>query len=128
VNATTRVFSALSRNGLAPRRLGHVHPKFKTPYIAIVWMSVFAFVVSILLGWKWGPLVGFSLIATLAVIVVVPVYMLICLGTIWHYWTKRRAKFNPLLHLVLPIGGMERVYVDDETVGTTSAAGIPPVA
>ncbi len=106
VNAATRVFYALSRNGLAPRGLGRIHPKFRTPYVAIVWMSVFAFVLSLLLGWKWGPLVGFSLIATLAVIVVVLVYMLICLGTIWHYFTKRRAEWNPILHLVLPVGGI----------------------
>src|SRR5437763_3246329 len=106
VNAATRVFYALSRNGLAPRPLGHVHPRFRTPYIAIIWMSAFAFVLSILLGWKWGPLVGFSLIATLAVIVVVLVYMLVCLGTIWHYWTKRREQWNQLLHLLLPVCGM----------------------
>jgi amino acid transporter len=106
VNAATRVFYALSRNGLAPRRLGRIHPTFRTPYVAIIWMSVFALVLSLLLGWKWGPLVGFSLIATLAVIVVVLVYMLICLGTIWHYLTKRRSEWNPILHLILPIGGI----------------------
>src|SRR5436309_12418075 len=77
VNAATRVFYALSRNGLAPRALGRTHPQFKTPYIAIVWMSVVAFVLSIILGWKWGPLIGFFFIATLAVIVVVIVYILI---------------------------------------------------
>src|SRR3982751_2517051 len=105
VNAATRVFYALSRNRLAPRMFGRTHPEFKTPYIAIVWMSVFAFVLSLILGWKWGPLVGFALIATLAVIVVVVVYILICIGCIWHYWTKRRAEFSPLLHFVLPLAG-----------------------
>jgi amino acid transporter len=105
VNAATRVFYALARNRLAPGPLGHTHPRFKTPYIAIIWMSVFAFVLSLILGWKWGPLVGFALIATLAVIVVVIVYILICLGCVWHYWTKRRAEFNWLLHFVLPIAG-----------------------
>jgi amino acid transporter len=39
------------------------------------------------------------------VIVVVVVYILICLGCIWHYWTKRRSEFNPLLHLILPAAG-----------------------
>jgi amino acid transporter len=106
VNAATRVFYALARNGLAPRPLGHTHPRFKTPHVAIIWMSVFALVLSFLLGWKWGPLIGFALIATLAVIVVVIVYMLICAGCIWHYWIKQRAEFNPLLHLVLPLGGI----------------------
>src|SRR5213082_789589 len=105
VNAATRVFYALARNRLAPQPLGRTHPRFKTPHVAILWMSAFALVLSFILGWKWGPLVGFALIATLAVIVVVIVYILICLGCIWHYWTKRRAEFNPLLHLVLPLGG-----------------------
>src|SRR4051795_10655946 len=94
VNAATRVFYALARNGLAPAPLGKTHPQFKTPYVAIVWMSIFAVVCALLLGWKWGPLVGFALIATLAVIVVVIVYIIICIGCIWHYWTKRRAEFN----------------------------------
>jgi amino acid transporter len=105
VNAATRVFYALARNRLAPRPLGHTHPEFKTPTVAISWLSVFAVVLSFLLGWKWGPLVGFSLIATLAVIVVVVVYIMLCLGCIWFYWTKRRSEFNVLLHFVLPLGG-----------------------
>src|SRR5919205_2715341 len=105
VNAGTRVFYALARNRLAPRPLGRTHPRFKTPHVAIIWMSVFALVISFALGWKWGPLVGFAFIATLAVIVVVIVYILICLGCIWHYWTKRRAEFNWFLHFVVPIAG-----------------------
>src|SRR6185437_7017750 len=39
VNAATRVFYALARNRLAPRPLGHTHPDFKTPHVAIIWMS-----------------------------------------------------------------------------------------
>jgi len=39
------------------------------------------------------------------VIVVVVVYILLCLGCIWFYLTKRRNEFNPLLHLVLPLAG-----------------------
>src|SRR5207237_2330490 len=93
------------RNRLAPGPLGRTHPRFKTPHVAIAWMSAFALVLSFALGWKWGPQAGFFLIATLAVIVVVVVYILICLGCIWHYATKRRDEFNPLLHLVLPLAG-----------------------
>src|SRR5919199_3546524 len=46
VNAATRVFYSLARNGLAPRPLGHTHPEFKTRNVAIIWMSGFALVVS----------------------------------------------------------------------------------
>jgi amino acid transporter len=106
VNAATRVFYALSRNGLAPKQLGRTHSKFKTPHIAIIWMSIFALGLSLLIGWKWGALVGFSLIATLAVPLVILVYMLVCIGCMKMYLTTERAKFNPFLHLVLPIGGI----------------------
>src|SRR5881392_3447901 len=90
VNAATRVFYALARNGLAPRSLGRTHPEFKTPNVAIVWMSVFALVLSLLVGWKWNPGVGFGIIATAAVPLVILVYMLVCAGCMWHYWGKVR--------------------------------------
>jgi amino acid transporter len=106
VNAATRVFYALARNRLAPRPLGRTHPQFKTPHIAVIWMSVFALVLSLLFGWKWGALVGFSLIATMAVPVVILVYMLVSVGCVWFYLRERRNEFNPLLHLLLPVGGI----------------------
>src|SRR6059058_4319975 len=86
VNAATRVFYSLARNGLAPRQLGHTHAKFKTPTVAIVWMSGFALVLSLLVGWKWNPGTGFRIIATAAVPLVIVVYMLVSAGCLWHYW------------------------------------------
>jgi len=106
VNAATRVFYSLARNGLAPRPLGRTHPRFKTPNVAIIWMSAFALVLSLLIGWKWGALTGFALIATLAVPLVIVVYMLVCAGCVRIYLRERRSEFNPLLHLVMPIGGI----------------------
>jgi amino acid transporter len=106
VNAATRVFYALARNDLAPHPLARTHPRFKTPHIAIIWLSLFALVLSLLVGWKWNPGVGFAIIATLAVPLVVVVYMLVCAGCLWHYATVRREAFNPLIHIVLPIGGI----------------------
>jgi amino acid transporter len=106
VNAATRVFYSLARNGLAPRPLAHTHPRFKTPHVAIIWMSVIALVIAIAFGWKWGPLIGFFMIATMAVPVVILVYMLVSAGCVAHYLGPRRADFNPFLHLVLPIGGI----------------------
>jgi amino acid transporter len=106
VNAATRVFYSLARNGLAPRQLGHTHKQFKTPNVAIIWMSAFALGISLAFGWKWGALNGFFTIATLAVPPVIIVYMLVSVGSIYWYWTKARSQFNWLLHLVLPIGGI----------------------
>src|SRR5690348_401016 len=85
VNAATRVFYALARNGLAPRPLARTHPEFKTPNVAIVWLTIFALVLGLLFGWKWGPLTGFAMIATIAVPIVIIVYMLVAAGCIRHY-------------------------------------------
>ena len=63
-------------------------------------------VISLLVGWKWNPGVGFGIIATVAVPLVVVVYMLVCVGCIAYYLRVRRSEFNPLLHVVLPIGGI----------------------
>jgi amino acid transporter len=106
VNAATRVFYALARNGLAPPPLARTHPKFKTPHIAIIWMSLFALVLSLLFGWKWGALTGFVLIATVAVPVVILVYMLVSAGCIVYYLGPARDRFNVFLHLILPVGGI----------------------
>jgi amino acid transporter len=106
VNAGTRVFYALARNGLAPRPLGHTHPRFKTPHIAIIWMSLFALVLSFAFGWKWGPLTGFAMIATMAVPVVILVYMLVSVGCVAHYLGPMRRQFNVFLHVILPVGGI----------------------
>jgi amino acid transporter len=106
VNAATRVFYALARNGLAPRPLGHTHSRFKTPTVAIGWMSAFALALSLAFGWKWGPLVGFALIATMAVPVVIVVYMIVAVGCMKHYLGPERSRFNPFIHLVMPIAGI----------------------
>src|SRR4051812_31920007 len=106
VNAAPRAFYALARNGLAPPQLGRTHPEFKTPHVAIIWMSAFALALAMVVGIIWGPLTGFALIATLAVPVVILVYMLVSAGCIRYYLGPGRGSFNPLLHVVLPVGGM----------------------
>src|SRR3954462_2359859 len=97
VNAATRVFYALARNGLATRSFAHTHARFKTPHVAIIGMSVFAFVLALAVGIGWGPLPGFGMIATAAVPVVILVYMLVSIGCIAHYTRERRSELNPFL-------------------------------
>src|SRR4051794_19512669 len=106
VNAATRVFYSLARNGLAPRQLGHTHPEFRTPHVAIIWMSGFALGLALLCGIIWDPLTGFSLLATLAVPVVIVVYMIVSVGCIVHYTRARRNEMNPFIHVVLPAAGI----------------------
>jgi amino acid transporter len=105
-NAATRVFYAMARNGIAPKALARTHPKFKTPHVAIIVNTAIALILSYLLGWKWGTLNGFIILATAATIVVILVYMLVMLGSIVYYAGERREAFNWFLHLVCPIAGI----------------------
>ena len=105
-NAATRVFYAMARNGIAPRALARTHPKFKTPHVAIIVNTAIALVLSFALGWKWGPLIGFIMLATAATVVVIIVYMLVMAGSIVFYLTEKREAFHWLLHLVFPVAGI----------------------
>jgi amino acid transporter len=58
----------------------------------------------VILGWKWGPLNGFYMLATAATIVVIVVYMLVMLGCAVYY--RRGGRFNPLLHGLFPLAGI----------------------
>ncbi len=106
VNAATRVIYAMARNGALPKQLARTHPEHKTPHVATIAVSVLGVVLSLLMGWKWGPLTAFIIIATAVTIVVILVYMTVCLGTFVFYWRERRSEFNPLLHGAVPILGM----------------------
>ena len=56
----------MARNGAAPAPLARTHPRFRTPHVAIIVNTVIAVVLSLILGWKWGPLNGFYMLATAA--------------------------------------------------------------
>ena len=105
-NAASRVFYAMARNGIAPKALARTHPVFKTPHVAILANLAIAVALSFIMGWKWGPLNGFIMLATAATVVVIVVYMLVMLGSIRFYLTEQRAQFPPLLHLVFPPAGL----------------------
>jgi amino acid transporter len=103
-NAATRVFYAMARNGAAPHPLARTHPRFRTPHVAIIVNTIIAVGLSFILGWKWGPLNGFYMLATAATIVVILVYMLVMLGCGVFFF--REGRFNPLLHAVFPVAGI----------------------
>src|SRR3954471_13631942 len=62
-NAATRVFYAMARNGIAPKALARTHPRFKTPNVAIIVNTAIAVILSLIMGWRWGALNGFIMLA-----------------------------------------------------------------
>jgi amino acid transporter len=106
VNAATRVGYALGRIGILPRAFGRVHPRFKTPYIAIHVQAIGGIILAVGLGVIAGsPLNAFALLGTVATIIVVTIYILTNLSNISFYWREHRGEFNWLLNGVIPVVG-----------------------
>ena len=49
-----RLVYSLGRDGMLPRALGRTHPRYRTPYMAIVSVSLFCLIVGLVIGGKWG--------------------------------------------------------------------------
>ncbi len=105
-NAATRVGYSLARIGLLPRMLQQVHPRFRTPYVAVNVQAVGGIVLAIGLGLlAGGALPAFALLGTVATIVVVTIYILTNLSNLVFYLRERRGEFNLLSNGIVPIVG-----------------------
>jgi len=106
-NAATRVAFALARVGILPRALARIHPRFKTPYMAVHVQGALGIVVALGLGFALGgPLNAFALLGTVATIVIVFIYILTNLSNIVLYLREHRDELNPLLNVVVPVLGI----------------------
>jgi amino acid transporter len=105
-NAATRVGYALARIGLLPRILQRVHPRFRTPYVAVNVQALGGIILAVGLGLvAGGALPAFALLGTVATIIVVTIYILTNLSNLVFYLRERRAEFNLLWNGVVPIIG-----------------------
>lgn len=105
-NAGTRVMWSLGRIGLLPRAFAKVSPRYRTPSTATIFNFVVGTGIAIVLGVKYQPTVAYGLLGTVAVGLVIPVYMLVSLACIMFYLRERRDEFNPFTHLVVPALGI----------------------
>jgi amino acid transporter len=106
-NAATRMGYALARAGILPRSLASIHPRFKTPYIAVHVQGALGIAVALILGFALGsPLNAFALIGTVVTVVVIFIYILTNLSSMVFYLRVHRDELNPFLHVVVPVLGI----------------------
>lgn len=112
-NAATRVGFALGRVGILPRQLARVHPRFKTPYMAIHVQGVVGIAVALILGFALynvsspgTPLNAFALLGTIATLIVVGIYILTNLANIVFYMREKRDEMNVVWNLIVPAIGI----------------------
>lgn len=119
-NVATRTAFALARVGILPRALTRVHPVHRSPVVAVWVQFAIAVVATMALGFAFTPTTAFVLVATVIVVVVVAVYIVVNAACIGFFARFRRAEFNWLMHLVVPLLGIA-AFVP----ALVTAAGIP---
>jgi amino acid transporter len=106
-NAATRVGYALGRVGILPRAFAQVHPRFKTPYIAIHVQGALGIAIALILGFALnGPLLAFALLGTVATLIIVIIYILTNLANLVFYLRERRDELNLVYNVAVPIVGV----------------------
>lgn len=104
-NVATRMWYGMARAGALPRAVATVHPRRRTPTVAVGLQFLLSMGLGLLAAGLLGPaklfilLVGFCL-----VIAVIFVYCMGNAGVVVYYWRHRRSEFNWLLHFIFPVG------------------------
>src|SRR5580692_11392931 len=109
VNVSSRTAYAMGRIGAFPRFLAWVHPKHHSPAVAILTGLVITVAVTLGLGLGYGATTAFVMVATALVIVLAAIYILMnaaCIGYFGRSSTRGARRFNPLLHVVIPVLGI----------------------
>jgi amino acid transporter len=110
VNVASRTGYAMARIKAFPHMLARVHPRYRSPVIAIVATFVITVAVTLGLGLAYNPNNAFAMIGTGMVIVFVAVYIVVDAACIGYFASPARRgpgrRWNPVLHLVIPVLGI----------------------
>lgn len=105
-SATTRTWYAMGRIRLLPSGFQHIHPHWKSPVVAVWAQLIVGVAASLGLGFKYGPLAAFGLIATVLTAVIVLIYIAVNISCMTFYARQRRAEFSVFKHLIVPLVGI----------------------
>ncbi|MCX4679414.1 APC family permease [Streptomyces sp. NBC_01433] len=119
-NVSTRTAFALGRIRVFPHAFARLHPRRRSPVTGVAAQFVIAVGATLGLGFAYGPVTAFVLLATVIVTVIIGVYIVVDLACAGYFLRRRRDAFNPVLHLLFPVLGIA-AFVP----ALLTAAGIP---
>jgi amino acid transporter len=105
-NAATRTWFSMGRIRLLPAMMATIHPRWKSPYVAVVVQFIIGLGIPLWLGFQFGPLTAFGLVATIIVAVVVAIYIAVNAACIAYYWRFQQQEASVWMHGVIPILGI----------------------
>lgn len=109
VNVASRMSYAMGRIHALPAALARIHPRHRSPVLAIAVSFVLTVAVTLGLGLHYNPVNAFAMTGTGIVIVLVAVYILMNAACIGYFAAGRNRggrRWNPFLHLIVPVLGI----------------------
>lgn len=105
-NTATRTIYAFGRIAILAPRTAAVHPRSRSPYVAVTIQVGLAAAVTLGLGFGYGTDDAFGIIGTLTGIVFALLYMVINVSCIMYFWRRRRDEFTWWRHGLVPVIGI----------------------
>jgi amino acid transporter len=105
-NAVVRVYYKMGKVGVLPSALGRLHPRYRSPHIAIAFQTVVSVVIGIITGVTLGPATTFGVFGAMITFGMIFVYGCGLVTVSVMYLREHRDEFNIWLHLILPIIGL----------------------
>ena len=97
-NATTRVLFDMGRVRALPPLLGKVHPRYRTPWNAIWFLTGVTLAIGLGLGSWLGPVKTFGMIGIMQTLGLIIVYSMGNIGAMLFYGREKKDEFNVVLH------------------------------
>jgi amino acid transporter len=104
--AGVRVFYKMGTVGVLPSSLGRLHPRYRTPHVAIAMQTLISLIVGLGLGFWLTPAGEFGFLGVLITVGLIFVYGAGMLAVPIFYRREHANEINPLLTYVLPILGI----------------------
>ncbi|MCF3948640.1 APC family permease [Acidiphilium sp. AL] len=105
INAAARVLYNLSKEGVLFKNLSNVHETYRTPYAALLLISIGALGVAVVIGLIFGPINAFNWTGTLGTIPLIIIFVIVNLALPVYFIRNHKDHFSVLFHLVFPILG-----------------------
>lgn len=102
INGGARIIYTVGRDGLLPKWTAWLHPVRQNPIGSVIMLCVLGLIVGLPLGFLLTPIQAFSFLGTLDALLILVIYALVSLASLFFFWRKRRARFKLFLHGILP--------------------------
>jgi amino acid transporter len=118
----SRMWFAMARSGLGPRRLAYLNPRTRTPSNAVLAQGGLTLVVGLLFGFWLGPDHAFHTLILVATLAGIALYLSGNLGVVLLARREGRATARVFAHVVFPVVTSAAVL----WVGYKSLVPLPP--